>query len=143
MALNIFKKNKKAESDVNQDSYNEEKDTDKNTEKEESLKPSRSLLEKMGSVPNAYKVLKNFYVSEKATMLVNVNQYVFKVFKDANKAEIKKNVEKAFNVKVKSVKILNAPKKTRNVGKYSGYKTGFKKAIIVLEKGYAIEEAKA
>lgn len=88
-------------------------------------------------------VLKSFYISEKSTMLNPFRQYVFKVFDNTTKNEIKKQVERSFDVKVKGVKIINLPKKKRNVGRHAGFKKGFKKAIVVLEKGYNIEQTKA
>ena len=91
---------------------------------------------------DAHKILKNFYVSEKASLATNFNQYVFKVFPSAKKNEVKKEVSKLFNVKVKDVKILNMPEKRRDFGKHPGTKIGFKKAIVVLEKGYSIGQAK-
>lgn len=78
-------------------------------------------------------IIKHPYVSEKATRLGAFNQYVFKVFPRANKNEIRKQVEKMFDVKVKAVKVLNMPEKTRNVGKHTGVRTGFKKAIVTLD----------
>ncbi|MBI2065209.1 MAG: 50S ribosomal protein L23 [Candidatus Yanofskybacteria bacterium] len=87
-----------------------------------------------------YGVLKGFYISEKATALNLFNQYVFKVFDDVTKNEIKKHVERGFGVKVKGVKVVNLPKKSRTVGRHSGFKRGFKKAIVVLEKGYDIKQ---
>lgn len=87
-------------------------------------------------------VISSFYISEKAGLLNAFNQYVFKVSKTANKNELKKQVERMFSVKVKDVKILNTFGKNRNVGRHAGFKPGFKKAIVVLRKGYAIEQAK-
>lgn len=91
---------------------------------------------------DVHKVLKGFYVSEKASSVSNFNQYVFRVFNDANKSEVKKEVSKLFNVKVKDVKMLNMPKKRRDFGKHPGSRSGFKKAIVVLEEGYSIGQAK-
>ncbi len=90
----------------------------------------------------AYRVLKNFYISEKASLLNGFNQYVFKVFRSANKSQIRKQVEKLFNVKVESVKVLNMPRKRRDLGRHPGFRSEFKKAIVVLEKGQTIEQAK-
>jgi len=90
----------------------------------------------------AYRVLKNFYISEKASLLNGFSQYVFKVFRSANKSQIRKQVEKLFNVKVVSVKVLNMPRKRRDLGRHPGFKAEFKKAIVVLEKGQTIEQAK-
>ncbi|KKS13859.1 MAG: 50S ribosomal protein L23 [Candidatus Yanofskybacteria bacterium GW2011_GWA1_41_6] len=89
-----------------------------------------------------YRVLKNFYISEKASLLNGFNQYVFKVFRSANKSQIRKQVEKLFNVKVTSVKVLNMPRKRRDLGRHPGFRSEFKKAIVVLEKGQTIEQAK-
>lgn len=91
---------------------------------------------------SAHKVLKGFYVSEKSSLGNSAGQYTFKVFQDANKSEVKKEVSKLFNVKIKSVKILNMPEKRRDFGKHPGAKSGFKKAIVVLEEGYTIGQAK-
>ncbi|OGN08362.1 MAG: 50S ribosomal protein L23 [Candidatus Yanofskybacteria bacterium RIFCSPHIGHO2_01_FULL_45_42] len=86
--------------------------------------------------------MKGIYLSEKATLLSGYNQYIFKTFANTNKSEAGKMIEKLFNVKVKAVKILNMPQKRKDVGKHSGFRAGFKKAVVVLEKGYTIEQAK-
>ena len=131
MVANIFKKI--------------EKKTNKPTKKEEVVvekeKTSNSALPMTGN-GEAYRVLKGFYISEKAGLLNSFSQYVFKVFNDANKSQIKNQVEKLFNVKVKKVKILIMPKKRRDTGRHPGFKSEFKKAIVVLEKGQTIEQAK-
>jgi large subunit ribosomal protein L23 len=86
--------------------------------------------------------LRGFYVSEKSSLGQVMSQYTFEVFKGVNKNEVKKEVAKLFNVKVKSVRILNMPEKRRDFGKHPGSKSGFKKAIVMLEKGYTIGQAK-
>lgn len=93
-------------------------------------------------LPKEYGVLKGFYISEKATVLNSFNQYVFKVFDNATKNEVKKQIEKNFSVKIKGVKMINLPRKSRTIGRHSGFKRGFKKAIVALEEGYSIEQAK-
>ncbi len=92
---------------------------------------------------DAHRVIRSIYISEKSSMLGMFNQYVFKVFPAANKNLIKNKVEKLFSVKVKDVKVLNMPKKRKDIGRHPGFRSGFKKAIVVLEKGYTIEQAKA
>jgi len=88
-------------------------------------------------------LLKGFYVSEKASLLNSFNQYVFKVDTHANKAEVKKQVEKVFSVKVRDVKILIMPEKRRDMGRHPGVKPGFKKAVVRLQEGHSIDQAKA
>lgn len=123
----------------NKDKDKEEKKSDK-TEDVKVEKEIASTGDK--TLPIKYGVLKGFYISEKSSMLNSLNQYVFKVFKNTTKNEIRKNVEKSFGVKVKEVKTINLPGKKRNVGRHSGIKPGLKKAVVVLEKGYSIDQAK-
>ena len=126
MKLNPFKKeDKKKEADKAEVSVPEKKET--------------ILVSDSG----AYKVLTSLYISEKASLLTNINQYVFKVTAVATKSEIAKKVEKLFSVKVKKVKIVKLPAKRRTVGKYQGKTNAVKKAIVVLKPGYGIEQAKA
>ena len=71
-----------------------------------------------------------------------MNQYIFKIFNEANKSEVKKEVSRLFNVKVKRVRMLNMPEKRRDFGKHPGSRSGFKKAVVVLKEGYVIGQAK-
>ena len=65
--------------------------------------------------------------------------YVFKVDKKANKIQIKQAIEEAFNVKVESVNTLNTKPKDKRVGKYTGQRKTYKKAIVTLRDGSSIE----
>ncbi len=65
--------------------------------------------------------------------------YVFKVNKEATKDEIKKAVEDAFKVEVKSVNTLNTKAKRRRVGRYAGMSKTYKKAIVTLKSGSTID----
>ncbi len=77
--------------------------------------------------------------TEKAVSGQSLNKYIFKVASSANKIDIIKAVSKTYNVKAVSANIINIPKKARQVGKTRGFKSGFKKAIVTLEKGQSIE----
>ncbi len=94
---------------------------------------------KRGHFGEAYKILKEPHVSEKATILTEQNKYIFKVYPDANKIETKKAVENLYGVRVKNVNMINIPKKRKVVRGIKGTKSGYKKAIVTLEKGYKIE----
>ncbi len=88
-----------------------------------------------------YDVLKGPIVTEQSMKLIEeANKYTFKVAKTANKVEIKKAVEAIFNVKVLSVNTVNVLPKAKKVGKYDGFKSGYKKAIVQLEKGQKIAQ---
>lgn len=126
------------------------KDKNKEDKKPAKVEPTVKEQEKEVSAPGStakflptgHGILKGFYVSEKAAVLNALGQYTFKVFDNATKNEVKKQVEKSFEVKVKGVKMINLPRKTRNVGRHSGFKPGLKKAIVALKEGYVIEQVK-
>jgi len=79
-------------------------------------------------------------ITEKSESLKRDNNvYVFKVKKNANKTQIKNEVEKAFGVKVVNVNTVNAVQKKRRVGRYTGLTTAYKKAYVKLAEGSTIE----
>ncbi|MFR5856521.1 MAG: 50S ribosomal protein L23 [Bacilli bacterium] len=78
-------------------------------------------------------------ITEKSMANRQNNVYTFKVVKDATKDEIKKAIEEAFKVSVKSVNTLNTKSKRRRVGRYSGRTKTYKKAIVTLADGSSIE----
>jgi len=83
-------------------------------------------------------------LTEKALRLKDENnQYVFKVDKNANKIDIKLALEKRFEVKVKSVRIINVKGKPRQrftrAGRVSGYTSQWKKAVVTLEEGSKLD----
>ena len=84
-------------------------------------------------------VLISPHITEKATDLTKKNQYVFKIEKEVNKNEVKKAVEEIYKVDVIDIKIINTPAKRRRFGRISGWKKGFKKAIVKIKEGQKIE----
>jgi large subunit ribosomal protein L23 len=91
-----------------------------------------------------YKVLLGPVVSEKSASVAEVsNQVVFKVLPSANKAEIKAAVEKMFDVKVDSVRVLNVKGKTKRTRHGIGVRSDWKKAYVRLEQGQDIDFAVA
>ena len=82
---------------------------------------------------NEYDIVVRPIITEKSSLLKDSgNQYVFEVKRDANKIEIKKAVEKLFKVKVVSVHTSNIEGKKKKVGKSSGKRSDWKKAIVKL-----------
>lgn len=79
-------------------------------------------------------------VTEKGTSLKDNNrQYLFKVAKDSNKIEIKRAVEKIYNVKVEKVNTLVVSGKTKRWRMTYGKTPEWKKAIVTLKEGESIE----
>ncbi len=66
-------------------------------------------------------------------------QFVFQVSRGATKIEIKRAVEKMFEVHVSSVNTMNILGKDRRVGRSVGKRSDWKKAIVTLAKGEVID----
>ena len=78
-------------------------------------------------------------ISEKATMRADLdNQHVFSVLKDATKPDVKKAVELMFDVKVRSVRLMNVQGKLTRVGRTFGKRKDWKKAYVRLQEGFDI-----
>ncbi|MBF7095990.1 50S ribosomal protein L23 [Alkalibacter mobilis] len=71
-------------------------------------------------------------VTEKSMDDMSENKYTFKVKKDANKIQIKNAVENIFGVKVEKVFTMNMNGKVKRMGKYTGRRANWKKAIVKL-----------
>jgi len=84
---------------------------------------------------NIIAVLKYPVISDKTTRLLENNKYTFMVDRRANKITIKKVIEYVFDVSVTNVNTLMSPKKKRTVGRFSGYRAQYKKAIVTLKDG--------
>ena len=78
-------------------------------------------------------------VTEKSTNLSEQNKIVFKVPSNADKNNLKKNIEKIFKVNVVKVNIINKQNRTKIARGRKVKISGFKKAIITLKKGQSID----
>ena len=80
-------------------------------------------------------------ITEKTMSLMQEqNKVTLKVSPKANRADVKKAFEKVFGVKVTGVNIVNAPaKETTRGGRYKGTISGFKKAVVTVAEGQAID----
>ena len=78
-------------------------------------------------------------VTEKSTNLSDQNKIVFKVPSNANKNNLKNNIEKIFKVNVTKINIINKKNRIKNTRGKKVKVSGFKKAIITLKKGQSID----
>jgi large subunit ribosomal protein L23 len=88
-----------------------------------------------------YEVIIDPVITEKTMALMqNTNKVTVRVNADANKTEIKLAFQRIFQVEVDSVKVINvlAKKKTRG-GRYQGTVSGYKKAVVAIHEGEAID----
>lgn len=89
---------------------------------------------------SAHDVLVQPLLTEKITaMRESANKVGFLVNRDANRIEVKRAVEAALNVKVAKVNILNIMGKTKRLGRFSGKRSDWKKAIVTLKEGEKLE----
>ncbi len=80
------------------------------------------------------------HISEKSTQVGDEsNQVVFRVMRDARKAEIKKAVEKLFNVEVTQVRVANVKGKRKGAMRNPGRRSDWKKAYVRLGPGHDID----
>ena len=84
-------------------------------------------------------IIKGPIMTEKSNDLKVNNVVTLSVDPKANKTQIKQAIEKIFNVKVESVNTVNVRPRKKRVGKYTGYTSKVKKAIVKLKDGSSIE----
>lgn len=72
-------------------------------------------------------------VTEKSTAAQAEGKYTFEVNKKATKIDIKKAVEKLFEVKVKEVKTVTVKGKPKRQGAHEGKTSDWKKAIVTID----------
>lgn len=84
------------------------------------------------------KIIKYPIITDKATRLLENNQYSFVVERCLNKLTIKATIERLFDVKVIKINTCRLPRKKKRVGKYIGWKPQYKKAIVTLSEGDVI-----
>ncbi len=80
-----------------------------------------------------YDVIRKPIITEASMQAMDQKKYTFEVAAGAHKLLIKQAIEAAFEgVKVASVNTSNVKPKAKRVGRYTGTKSGYKKAIVTL-----------
>ena len=90
---------------------------------------------------NNYQIIIEPVVTEKATsgIAATEQKYTFRVHPDADKIMVKQAIQKIFEVKVKSVNLLNVRGKKKRLGRFEGFRASWKKAVVTLAEGQTIE----
>jgi large subunit ribosomal protein L23 len=86
-----------------------------------------------------YDLIRSPMITEKASVVAEHNQVVFKVPMDATKPEIKQAVEGLFDVKVAGVNTLVQKGKQKRFRGNMGKRSDQKKAIVTLAEGQSID----
>ena len=88
-------------------------------------------------------LIRPIFTEKIARLSESENKYAFEVYRDANKIEIKNEIEKKFEVKVVCVNTMVQRGKIRQqltrAGRFYGRRPDWKKAIITLAEGEKIE----
>ena len=86
-----------------------------------------------------YDVILGPVITEKATLVSEHNQFVFKVAMSATKPAIKKAIEALFSVKVKAVNTVIVQGKVKRFRGKVGKRADYKKAVVSLAEGQTID----
>ena len=78
-------------------------------------------------------------ITEDSMERLQNGKYTFQVAKDANKIEIAKAVEELFDVEVAKVNTMSVKGKEKRMGRNTGFRPDWKKAIVTLEGDKTIE----
>jgi large subunit ribosomal protein L23 len=82
---------------------------------------------------SAEDIIRRPYITEKSNGEIALGKYTFVVDTKATKTEIKKAVEKLFQVKVIQVNTINREGKLKRVGAHEGPRAAWKKAIVKID----------
>lgn len=93
----------------------------------------------MAASARQYDVIVAPVITEKATLLSELNKVVFRVSADATKDEIAAAVEELFKVNVTKVNTLVVEGKTKRFRGRLGKRNDVKKAIVTLAEGQSID----
>lgn len=87
-----------------------------------------------------YDVIKKRLVTEKGVAMKENGTLCFEVAPEANKTQIKAAVQLLFKVKVDEVRTVNNVGKLRRRGKFTGFRSDWKKAYVRLKAGEKMPE---
>jgi large subunit ribosomal protein L23 len=89
---------------------------------------------------NHHDLIRKPIITEKAGDAKDkLNKITFSVDPRANKMEVKKAVENIFKVKVDKINIINVKGKPKKLGRSSGKRADWKKAVVTVSEGHTIE----
>ena len=128
----------KKDKDVADDKKEEKKEVEKKTPAIKGAK-GKKITPVKASSELAARILIEPWITEKAHEEMAANKYIFRIAGKANKKNVKKSIEQLYGVGVIKINIINIPAKKRKFGAKTGWKSGYKKAMITLKEGDKIE----
>ena len=92
-------------------------------------------------MPTLHRTIVRPVITEKSSAAYQSRgEYVFEVHPDATKTQIRSAIEQLFGVKVTGVWTMNVRGKERRMGRTTGRRPNWKKAIVKLREGDSIEQ---
>lgn len=89
---------------------------------------------------DSHRILIRPLLTEKITSLREATNTVgFVVHPDANRIQVRLAVEALLKVKVDKVNIMNVRGKVKRLGRFSGRRSDWKKALVTLKQGEKLE----
>jgi large subunit ribosomal protein L23 len=89
---------------------------------------------------DSHRILIRPLLTEKLTGLRDATNTVgFVVHPDANRIQIRLAVEALLKVKVDKVNVMNVRGKVKKLGRFSGRRSDWKKALVTLKQGEKLE----
>jgi large subunit ribosomal protein L23 len=84
-------------------------------------------------------IIRPLITERAANLMERENKVLFEVAVTANKNDIKRAVEEVFDVTVTDVRTMNVKGKLKTMGRYSGRRATWKKAIVTLSEGDSLD----
>ena len=84
-------------------------------------------------------IIRPLITERAANMMERENKIVFEVAVHANKNDVKRALEELFDVTVTAVRTMNVKGKMKTMGRYSGRRASWKKAIVTLSEGDSLD----
>jgi len=131
------KKKKKKEEEKKKSSKKEK--ASKTKKKKSSSKPKKKKSKISAEGFSKTSNLVQPWITEKAREMEAQGKYTFRVKPEANKSEVKKEVQQRYDVTVTKVNISNTLKRPKQFRGIQGKREHVKKAIVTLKEGDKIE----
>ncbi|MFC1687787.1 50S ribosomal protein L23 [Patescibacteria group bacterium] len=110
---------------------------EKSEQKKEDKKKDKRVVK--DDTKDAYRVLKNVVITEKASMIAADRQYVFAVATYASKRQVRQAIENVYGVHPTKVRIVNVSGRDVRFGRVTGRTANWKKAVVTLKEGEKID----
>lgn len=101
--------------------------------------PETTFVAGKASIKSFDVIVRPLITEKSMQRLEKLNKVTVEVSDNANKTEVKIAFETTFKVKVKQVNIMNVREKFTRRGRYNGTISGFKKAVVTLVSGQALD----